>query len=134
MFKTFCLLLIVVFSGYRVRAQSSVLDVGIRLQKAVNLYHENGFTINYSNRNFKPDKVYFGFSYITSRLGSAFNSNAIKQDNFLFSAGYYWRQKHVVRPFGRFNLGYFSANYGDPIFDILPRKSLLASADAGSEF
>ena len=38
------------------KAQSSVLDLGVRLQKDVGLYSENGISVNYSNQinfNFK---------------------------------------------------------------------------------
>jgi len=112
-------------------AQNSVLDVGLRLQKTVNLYSENGIAVSYSDKGLLPDRLYFGFSYVTSRLGTAFHSNAIKQDNYLVSAGWYFRRKHIIRPFGRVNTGYFSASYGDKIFDVLPRRSLLLSSDIG---
>ncbi|MGZ3926149.1 MAG: hypothetical protein ACXVJG_04270, partial [Mucilaginibacter sp.] len=32
-------------------AQNSVLDVGARLQKAVNLYYENGIAVSYSDKS-----------------------------------------------------------------------------------
>jgi hypothetical protein len=118
-------------SVHVVNAQSSVLDVGIRLQQTVNLYNENGIAVSYSCKAIKPDRLYFGFSYVTSRLGTAFHSNAIKQDNYLVSAGWYIRRKHIIRPFVRLNTGYFSADYGNKIFDVLPRKSLLLSSDIG---
>ncbi len=132
MFKhTYLLILFILFSIDSANAQSSVLDVGIRLQQTVNLYNENGIAVSYSCKRLKPDRLYFGFSYVTSRLGTAFHSNAIKQDNYLVSAAWYFRRKHIIRPFGRLNTGYFSASYGDKIFDVLPRKSLLISADIG---
>ncbi len=55
----------------------------------------------------------------------------MKQDNILLSAAWYFRPHHIVRPFGRMNVGYFSADYGNKMFDVLPRKSALLSADAG---
>ncbi|MDQ2719086.1 MAG: hypothetical protein M3Z26_04905 [Bacteroidota bacterium] len=119
------------FSMHFANAQSPVLDVGIRLQQTVNLYNKNGISVSYSFKAIKPDRLYFGFSYVTSRLGTAFHSNAIKQDNYLVSAAWYIRRKHVIRPFLRLNTGYFSANYGNKIFDVLPRKSILLSSDIG---
>lgn len=110
------------------------MDVGIRLQKTVNLYSENGITVSYSDKGLLPDKLHFGFSYVTSRLGTAFNSNAVKQDNYLVSSAWYFRRKRIIRPFVRVNSGYFSAHYGDNIFDVLPRKSLLLSSDIGVGF
>lgn len=115
-------------------AQESILDAGIRIQKTVNFYYENGISIQYSNRNLKPDKLYFGFSYITSRLGTAWNSNAIPQDNFLLSPAWYFRPQHVFRPLFRLNLGYFHASYGDEIFDDLSNSSFLLSPEFGASF
>src|SRR5476651_2094041 len=126
--------LLIILSGvclYRAKAQSSIIDVGPRVQKAIYLYYENGVSLSYSNKKIMPDRVYFGFSYYTSRLGTAYHSNAIKQDNYLLSAAYYFRRNHVVRPFLRANGGYFSADYGSPIFDVLPSKTMLLSADGG---
>ena len=128
---TFIPVLFILLSIQVTNAQSRIVDVGIRLQQTVNLYNENGISISYSCKKLKPDKLYFGFTYITSRLGTAFHSNAIKQDNFLVSAAWYLRRKHIIRPFGRLNTGYFSADYGSKIFDVLPRKSLLLSTDIG---
>lgn len=112
-------------------AQHYILDVGLRLQHSVNLYNENGFSVAYSPGHFKHDRLYLGFSFVTSRLGSAFHSNAIKQDNVLVSAAWMLRRNHFIRPFGRLNAGFFSASYGNKLFDDLPSKSLLFSPDLG---
>lgn len=128
------LLVLTVFSTIfynSVCAQHSFLDVGVRVQKTVNLYWENGFSVQYSNRNVKPDNLYFGFSYVTSRLGSAFNSNAIKHDYFLFNTSWYFRKQHILRPLVRLNVGYFVADYEEAIFDVLPNTSLVISPEAG---
>lgn len=112
-------------------AQKSILDIGIRVQKTVNLYTENGLTINYSNKKFKRDKLYFGFTYVSSRIGTAYHSNAIKQDNFLLSAGYYFKRNHSLRPFIKLNTGYFYADYGDKMFDVLPHQSIMIMPETG---
>ena len=72
-----------------------------------------------------------GISYVTSRLGTALNSNAIKQDNALLSATWYFRPKWLIQPLVRTNAGYFRADYGSPVFDELPKTSLLASPELG---
>jgi hypothetical protein len=128
---TYFLVLLIIMAVHSVNAQSSILDAGVRLQQTVNLYNENGIALSYSNKNILPDRLYFGFSYATSRVGTAFNSYAIKQDNYLVSAAWYFRQGHVVRPFARLNTGYFSADYGEAIFNVLPRSSALLSSDFG---
>ena len=113
---------------------ASILDIGLRLQKGVGLYNENGISVAYSNKNLRPGRLYFGFTYITSRLGTAFNSNAIKQDNFLLSSAYAFRYKHRLKPFLRANVGYFMADYGNEIFDVLPHKSPMLSTDFGLSY
>jgi hypothetical protein len=115
-------------------AQTDIINVGIRMQKASGLYWENGFDFEYSNKNILSDNLFFGFSYISSRLGTAFNSNAIKQDNFIFSARYYIRKDKSFRPFSKFNLGYFHADYGSEIFDSLDNTSLTAALELGLSY
>jgi len=128
--KAFLIILAVTLC-YFAKAQSSVLDLGLRLQKDIGLYSENGISINFSDKNLLPDRLYIGFSYFTSRIGTAFSSNAIKQDNFLISPAYYFRRDKLIRPFIRLNAGYFDADYGSPIFNVLPNKSLLLSPEGG---
>ena len=88
-------------------SQNKVLDVGIRFQKSINLYYENGISVQYTNENLVSQRLFFGFSYVTSRLGSAWGTNAIKQDNFLLSSTYMFRHEKKIQPFVRMNAGYF---------------------------
>jgi hypothetical protein len=110
------------------------LKGGIRIQKAQKLYWENGIAFDFTSPRIADQSIHFGASYVTSRLGSALGSNAIKQDNFLLSSAYHFRHKKELQPFTRLNLGYFRADYEDPIFDILPNKSFLLSLDAGLSY
>jgi hypothetical protein len=132
MVKQKYLLLLFILSAFQsASAQNSVLDIGPRFQKAIDLYYENGVSLNYSDRRLMPDRLYFGLNFYTSRLGTAYHSNAIKQNSFLLSPAYYFRRTHLFRPFARLNIGYFSADYGSPIFDVLPSTSKLLSPEAG---
>lgn len=101
------------------------------MQKSVSFYTENGVTAQYTNPKLARQRLYFGLSYVTSRLGTALNSNAIRQDNFLVSASYYFRPKWLIRPVVKANVGYFMADYGDALFDDLSQSSLLASPELG---
>jgi hypothetical protein len=62
------------------------------------------------------------------------SSNAIKQDNYLISAAYQFRQQKQFQPFARLNTGYFHADYEEDIFDVLPNKAFLLSIDAGLSY
>lgn len=51
------------------RPARAVLDVGVRFQKIVNFYSENGFTVHYAHPKLVSQRLYIGASYVTSRLG-----------------------------------------------------------------
>ena len=127
--KPLFILALVIFLLLDKRSYSQVhaFDVGLRFQKTQDLYFENGITAQYHlNRRWA-----IGSSYYTSRLGSAISSNAIKQDNFILSAAYFFRPDRILKPFIRANTGYFTADYESKIFESLIHTSALASADAG---
>ncbi|HQP05245.1 MAG TPA: hypothetical protein PLP11_11670 [Bacteroidales bacterium] len=107
---------------------------GFRIQKAQKLYWENGISFDFASSKVAGSHLHLGLSYVTSRLGSAIGSNAIRQDNYLFSAGYHFRPQKQFQPFIRINMGYFHADYGEDIFDVLPNQSFLLSLDAGLSY
>ncbi|QJD81222.1 hypothetical protein HH216_02290 [Spirosoma rhododendri] len=113
------------------RPTGAVLDVGIRAQKSIGLYTENGITAQFAHSKLANQRLYVGLTYVTSRLGTALNSNAIKQDNYLASATYLFRPNWLVQPLIRLNAGYFRADYGSELFRDLPQTSLLASPELG---
>jgi len=110
------------------------LKGGVRIQKTQKLYWENGFAFDFTSPRIADQSIHFGVSYVTSRLGSATSSNAIKQDNFLVSSGYHFRNKKDLQPFTRLNIGYFHADYEEAVFDVLPNSSFLFSLDAGLSY
>jgi hypothetical protein len=91
------------------------LKGGIRIQKAQKLYWENGFSFDFTSPMIADRRIHLGASYLTTRFGSAMGSNAIKQDNYLFSVGYHFRHQKQFQPFSRLNTGYFHADYEEPI-------------------
>lgn len=110
------------------------LKGGIRLQKTQKLYWENGFAFDFASPKIADSRIHFGLSYVTTRLGSAMGTNAIKQDNYLVGAGYHFRANKQFQPFTRLNLGYFHADYEYAIFDVLPGNAFLLSLDAGLSY
>lgn len=110
------------------------LKGGARIQKTQKLYWENGFALDLTSPKLADNRVHLGVSYVTSRLGSAMGTNAIKQDNFLLSMGYHFRPQKDLQPFTRLNTGYFHADYEYEIFDVLPNNAFLLSIDAGLSY
>jgi len=110
------------------------LKGGIRIQKTQKLYWENGFAFDFASPKIASNRIHFGVSYVTSRIGSALGTNAIKQDNYLVSVAYHFRHQKQFQPFARLNAGYFHADYEEVIFDVLPNKAFLLSLDAGLSY
>ncbi|WP_157663272.1 hypothetical protein [Polaribacter sp. SA4-12] len=110
------------------------LKLGIRTQKAQKLYWENGFAVDFTSPKISNKHIRLGFSYVTTRLGSAMGTNAIKQDNFLVNMGYYFRHQKKLQPFTRLNTGFFYADYESDIFDEIPNTAFLFAIDAGISY
>lgn len=142
MTKKYVLAFLFITSSICMQAQSSTEDDGwsgelkggVRIQKTQKLYWENGFTLDYTSSKILNNRGHLGLSYVTSRFGSAMGTNAIKQDNFLLSFGYYFRPQKTLQPFTRLNTGYFHADYESDIFDELPNNAFILSADAGLSY
>lgn len=126
---SFCFFLFATLTA--VSAPGQQVDVGIRLQKSVGLYTENGLTAQYTSRKLASQRLYVGLSYVTSRLGTALNSNAIRQDNLLATVSYYFRPRWLIQPVVKANAGYFVADHADALFDELPKTSPLISPELG---
>lgn len=108
------------------------LDVGIRIQKTHGMYWENGITAQYQFKEFKPNNFLVGFSYISSRFGTAMGSNALNQDSYIANATWLFGKK--VKPFkfyGRLNLGYLTVEKVADIFADIPRSAFLFSPEFG---
>lgn len=129
--RKLCVVIICLLQLFNCFAQEKTILSGIRLQKNHNFYFENGVTIEYTQQKYLNKKIYIGLSYFTSRFGTAINSNAIKQDNYLLQVGYHFRNDKIICPVLQINTGYFYADYGSPVFDILPNTSMLLSIEPG---
>jgi hypothetical protein len=121
------LILIFLFSNKSSYSQLHTYDIGLKFQKTVDLYYENGVTGQYQFSK----RILLGASYVTSRLGSAVSSNAIKQDNFTISGAYLFRPSKKLQPTIRLNTGYFVADYESDIFKNLTNSSAILALDAG---
>ena len=108
------------------------LALGGRFQKTNKLYWENGITTDFASEALLQKKLHLKFSYASSRLGSAIQSNAIKQDNYLIGLDWRFRSEKDFQLFTGINTGFFHADMEDPIFETLPHNSLLFSLEAGA--
>ena len=117
-----------------IAAQSQDLNVGIRIQKTNGMYWENGISAQYTFTSFKPKQFYVGFDYVTSRLGTAFKSNALKQDNYLLSTSWLFNKNKAYHIVTRLNFGYFIADYEEEIFSQIPNTSFLFSPEIGFSY
>ena len=133
--KVFLVLLCTLITVSRVsQAQTHDIMAGIRAQKSINLYLECGASVYYRSDNILNQRVSFGLHYVSSRLGSAINSNAIKQDRVFISSHYVFRSQKKLSLLTGTNLGYFHAYYPGEEFKNLQNKSLLLSIEFGPRY
>ena len=107
------------------------LRAGVIFQRSHYLYLENGVGVDFSHDNILQKQLHFKAAYVSSRFGSAIQTNAIKQDNILLGANWRFRSvKSLEIPVG-INTGIFVADYEDPTFDELPNTAILMSVEGG---
>jgi hypothetical protein len=89
------------------------------------MYWENGISAQYSFENFKPNQFFIGFDFVSSRLGSAFSSNAIKQDSYLLSGSWHFNKNKSYHFVTRLNAGYFYSDLEEDMFKEIPNTAFL---------
>ncbi|MEY5131929.1 MAG: hypothetical protein RL734_1996 [Bacteroidota bacterium] len=112
--------------------QDKVL-LGLRLQQSWKMYNENGITVEYAPKNLLNDQLSFGASYISTRFGSAYNSNAIVQDNIQFHTTYLFSTSSFS-PTIKLNAGYCFADYESSLFDEIDASMPLLSLETGARY
>jgi hypothetical protein len=127
-------IVLIAFSLLAVTASAQTFNAGIRIQKTHKMYWENGFSLQYSFKDFQPDRLYIGLDYVTSRLGSAIGSNALKQDNYIVSGTWFFKDPKPFRFNVRLNVGYFYADYEVDIFEDVPNTAFLFSPEIGINY
>ncbi|VBB45660.1 conserved exported hypothetical protein [uncultured Paludibacter sp.] len=107
------------------------LNVGVLTQKVQKLYFENGIGGDFTSDFLFNKKIHLKAAYVTSRLGSALGTNAIKQDNFTVGADWHFFPTRRYQIFTGLNTGYFYADYEEEMFKVLPHTSMLFQFESG---
>ncbi len=113
--------------------ESQEFSLGLRLQQSLNMYNENGITLEFTPKNLLNDQLSFGATYVSTRIGSAYNSNAIIQDNILLHSTYLFSSSSLA-PLIRLNAGYCFADYESSLFDEIDASMPLLSLETGARF
>ena len=124
----------VLLSVSLLKAQTAMpyeLAVGLRFQKTEQLYWENGVGADFTSDFLLHKKIHLKLSYATSRFGSAFLTNAIRQDNVVIGADWRFRSDKDFQLFAGLNTGFFHADLENPIFNVLPHNSMLLQLETG---
>ncbi len=115
------------------QAQSN-LSIGVVSQKTQNLYWENGLGLDYSSEQLLNNHLHLKAAAISSRLGSAINSNAINQESYTIGADWHFFSSKALQLSTGLNGGFFIADYEDARFDMLSNKSGLAQFELGLHY
>ena len=78
---------------------SQSFSAGLCFQKSVGFYRMNGIASEYSSDKIMKQKINFGFSFVTSGLGSALASNAIPVLETRISAAKRFRSDKNLKPY-----------------------------------
>jgi hypothetical protein len=128
----FPLFLILLVSG-ALFAQDFRCDAGLRFQKTWELYWENGVEGSCSKQNILGGHPFLSASAVSSRLGSALGSNALRQEEYLLGLGWKFRTEKRIQPYIALQTGWFWLDVEEPMFEVLPHSSVLATFSFGSE-
>lgn len=110
------------------------LNGGVVFQKVQKLYWENGLGADFTSDFLLKKHIHLTANYVTSRLGSALGTHAIKQDNFLIGANWHFLHNNPFQIFAGLNAGYFHADYEEEMFNDLPHSSVLYQLNTGFEY
>ncbi len=110
------------------------LNAGVVIQKTQKLYWENGVGADFTSDFLMKKQIHLKVAYVTSSLGSAMGTNAIKQNNFIVGADWHFFRKSPLQIYAGLNTGYFSANYENEIFNQLPNTSMLLQFESGLSY
>lgn len=110
------------------------LSAGIAVQKVQKLYFENGIGGDFTSDFLLNKKIHIKAAYVTSRVGSALNSNAINQDNFTLGVDWHFLPTRKFQIFTGLNTGFFCADYENEMFNDLPNNSALFQFESGISY
>lgn len=133
--KLVLLILLLPFIGVAAQDKtSSELSGGVVFQKTQNLYFENGLGLDYTCDRLLNKRIHIKATYLSSRLGSAIGSNALKQDNFILGADYRFFADKKIQLIAGLNTGIFTVDYGSAVFDDLPSSALMLAVETGLNY
>jgi hypothetical protein len=89
------------------------IPVGIVVEH--NFYNQFGLKAAFSDDRILKGRPRAALSYTTSRLQTMFGSNALKKDNFLFTAGWHFRPLRLIDPYISIDAGFTRFNREDDI-------------------
>lgn len=112
-------------------SKSFELNTGVVSQQTLKLYCENGVGIDIAGDFLMDKKLHVKLTYLSSRLGSALGSNAIKQDYYLLGFDWRFRSQRDFQIFAGLSTGYFMADYEESMFNVLPSSSVVIAPEVG---
>lgn len=130
--KQIRLLILIILFANQFNSNAQHLKTGYKLQKSVGMYTESGICAEYCP--FDSIQLYIGACFMSTRLGSAFMSNALKQDNYIGTASYYFLKNSKLKPFVGSTCGITHIDYGNEIFDMLPNNTFTLTVLSGIEY
>jgi hypothetical protein len=115
-------------------ANRITLAPALVVRKTQALYWENGVGVDFTHSRLFRERLHFNTAYLTSRLGSAIGSNALKQDYFLLGADWHTPVVDRLSWVAGLHTGLFVVDYEEDVFANLPASSALFSISTGFNY
>lgn len=112
----------------------AILAPALLVRKTQALYWESGVGVDYTHDRLFGRRLHLNAGYLTSRLGSALGTNALKQDYFLLGADWHTPVADRLKWLAGIHTGFFSVDYEDEVFANLPASSALLSIETGLNY
>jgi len=106
--------------------------IGPRVEKTWELYWENGVDGECSFEKILWGHLGIGASVTSTRIGSAWESNALRQEQYLLNFAWNFRLQKRVQPYVSLSGGWFWLDVGPEIFNEVPHSSPLAMVGTGA--
>lgn len=120
--------------GWATVAQAWRCHGGIRLQKTWELYWQNGAELSCSHDAWVQDRLVLGVSAVSTRIGSAWASDALRQEEYLVHSQWRFRSGKRWEPFVGMALGWFWLHIENPLFQGIPHSSPLWVWEGGTSW
>ncbi len=109
-------------------------SLGLKFQNGYQLYYENGFELGYTHDMLLSRRLQVKVDYVTTRLGSALNKEALNQHYLTGALSFNFRPQKRVDPYIKLNYGQYWFETEHEMFSYMDNTSVILAPVFGVNF